>query len=355
MKRFSSEILRRQLGQVFAAWGMPDDQAGPIIEVMVETDLRGIDSHGIAMLPLYEELRRQGKISPKPNLEVVRDTPVIGLIDADQGLGHLASVAAMNMAIEKAKAAGLSAVGVRNSNHFGAAGHYALMAARRGLVGMAFTNVWVTAMTPTRARQPMFGTNPIAFAAPAGRNPPFVLDMATTTVAIGKLTLAALHGRPIPMGWANDPSGKPVTDPNLALAERSLTPLGGLPETSSHKGYGLAAMVEVLCAMLTGAYYAPTKPVRHPDDDRVNIGHFFLCIDPNAFRVPGSFESELDDMIDALHDLSPADPDKPVLVAGDPENACYAERTAQGIPLPDTLLAQLRQVAEGLGIPFLLD
>ena len=353
--RIPAERLRRQLALVFGAWGMPDDQARAVIDVMVETDLRGVDSHGISMLPLYDRLRREGKVIAAPEVKIAREAPVTALVDAGHGLGHYPAVKGMSIAIEKAKANGMAAVGVFNSNHYGPAGYYALMAAAAGLIGMSFTNVWNSAVVPTRSRVPMFGTNPIAFAAPAGRNPPFSLDMATSTVAIGKMRVAYLNEKPIPAGWAMDAEGQPITDPRLAVESRFLTPVGGLPEMSSHKGYGLGAMVEILCAMLTGAWYAPTKARKAPDDPMFNIGHFFFAIDPTAFRDPGDFESDLDGMIDALRAAEPVDPDLPVLVHGDPERENHADRSKHGIPMPPALLDEVRDVARLNNIPFVLD
>jgi LDH2 family malate/lactate/ureidoglycolate dehydrogenase len=200
----------------------------------------------------------------------------------------------------------------------------------------------------------MFGTNPIAFAAPAGKNPPFSLDMATSTVAVGKTKLALLHGKPLPHGWAFDSAGKVTTDAAAAVASHRLTPLGGTPELSSHKGYGLAAMVEILCAMLTGAWFAPTREQRHPGEKRFNVGHFFLAMDPKAFRGEGEFEVDLDDMIAALRSAKRADPAQPVLVHGDPERAQMERREKDGIPVPDALAAQVRAIAKGCGAAVLI-
>jgi LDH2 family malate/lactate/ureidoglycolate dehydrogenase len=201
----------------------------------------------------------------------------------------------------------------------------------------------------------MFGTNPIGFVAPAGRNEPFYLDMATSTVAVGKLTLAQLHGTPLRPGWAMDRNGLPTTDAEVALEDLRLSALGGTREMSSHKGYGLAAMVEILCTMLAGAFYAPTRERRHPEARHWNIGHFMLAIDPGAFREPDAFADDLDDMLDALRAVRPATPEQPVLVHGDPERAAMAERTAHGIPVPEPLVAALAQIAADCGAPWTLD
>jgi len=346
--------LSSQLSAIFRAWGMSEPALEACVRLMLGADLRGVDSHGVMMLPLYDELRREGRLNMTPEVKVVRESPVTALVDGDGGLGHYPADVAMKLAIDKARRMGLAAVGVRHSNHFGAAGLYALRAAECGLLGAAMTNVWNLAIVPTRAAEAMFGTNPIAFAAPAGRNPAFCLDMATSTVAIGKLKLAALHGKPLPSGWALDAGGAITTDPKTALDARMLTPLGGTAELSSHKGYGLAAMVEILCAMLTGAWFAPTRDRRHPGEAHFNIGHFFLAVDPTAFRTNGEFEDDLDDMLDALRAAKPADPAQPVLVHGDPERAQMERRGRDGIPLPEALARQIRGIAAACGAAVLI-
>lgn len=354
-RRVPAERLGAQVAAIFGRWGMPREQVDVTVKMMLESDLRGIDSHGVYMLPLYDEFRRAGRLTLAPEVRVVRQSPVTALVDGGGGLGHYPSFRAMQLAIDKCAQAGVGVVTVRNSNHYGAAGVYALMAAERGFLGMSTTSVFRPGVVPTHGARPMLGTNPIALAAPARRNPPFCLDMATSTVAVGKLKLALLHGTTIPQGWATDDRGQPVTDPETGLKHRYLTPLGGTPVMSSHKGYGLGAMVEILSTMLPGAFYAPTRAKRHPHAERYNVGHFFMALDPKAFRAEGEFEDDLDDMIDALHALERADPAQPVLVAGDPEAAAYAERTANGIPLPAGLAKILRDLAADCGAPDLLE
>ncbi len=349
-----AQQLSEQIDAIFSAWGMSEPAREACVRLMVAADLRGIDSHGAMMLPLYDELRRDGRLNMTPNVKTVRESPVTALLDGDMSLGHYPADTAMKLAIRKARGSGLAAVAVRNSNHFGAAGVYAMQAASAGLIGIAMTNVWNLAIAPTRAAEAMFGTNPIAFAAPAGEQPAFCLDMATSTVAIGKLKLAILHGKPLPRGWAHGPDGRITEDANAALEARLLTPLGGTPELSSHKGYGLAAMVEILCAMLPGAWYAPTRERRHPGEKRYNVGHFFLAMDPNAFRAEGEFEADLDDMIAALRSAKRLDPAQPVLVHGDPERAEMERRGRDGIPVPEALAAKIRSIAADCGAPALI-
>jgi len=215
-------------------------------------------------------------------------------------------------------------------------------------------------MVPTFAAEPVMGTNPLAFAAPARRNPPFQLDMATTTVAAGKVKVHKLNHRPLPPGWVVDAGGQPVTDAEEAFRyvfdrpEGGITPLGGAREVGGHKGYGLAVMVHILGGALSGASFSPIRNRTQKPSDPHNIGHFFLAIDPRAFRAEGEFENDLDQVIDVLHGAKRADPAQPVLVAGDPEMATRAERLRDGVPVPDDLMEQLRAVAKSASVPFVL-
>jgi len=348
------ELLGRQLTAIFEAWGMTSEPAEITTRILLAADLRGIDSHGVAMLPLYDDFRRTGRLTLNPEIKIVRETPAIALIDAGGGLGHYPGFKAMNLAIEKCSALGVGAVGVCNSNHYGAAGVYALQAAEKGYVGLSTTSVWRPTVAPTFGAESVFGTNPIAFAAPAGRHPPFCLDMATSTSALGKIKLALMHQKPVSPGWVIDDRGRPVTDAASALKHGHLTPLGGTAEMSNHKGYGLAAMVEILSTILPGAFFATTRARRHPEAERYNVGHFFLALDPRAFRSEAEFEEDLDDMIDSLHAAKRIDESQPVLVPGDPEQACFVQRSRTGIPIPEALAEQIRAVCERSSAAYIL-
>ena len=352
--RVPFNTLKAQLVAIFTAWGMSEEHARITAERMGAADIRGIDSHGATMMQLYAEQFAAGLINVKPDIRILRQSPVTALIDADHSLGHVPATQAMELAIAKAKKTGLAAVAVKQSNHYGSAGAYALMAAEAGLVGMAFTSVWHAVVVPTFSAEPMFGTNPISFAAPGKKHPMFYLDMATSTAAVGKLKVAKLNGKTVPEGWALDAAGNPVTDPARALEKVLLTPLGATRTMGSHKGYGLGAMVEVLCSMIPGAWFAPTRDVRHPGEKHNNIGHFFLAMDPDAFRDEGEFEEDLDDMIDALHAVRPIDPTQPVLVPGDPEQTAMKDRLANGVPVPDMLIGQLKAIAADSKAPWLI-
>ena len=361
-KTYPVERVRKQTLEILLAWGMNEQYANITADLMTETDLRGVDSHGISMLPSYERQIGLGQVNVRPLFKTKRQTPTMALIDADASIGHPAAHYGMHLAVDKALKTGVGVVSVVNSNHFGAAGCYSKIAAERGCIGMVTSATRGVMMVPTFATEPILGTNPFAFAAPAKRNPNFELDMATTTVAANKVKVYWLNRQPIPEGWVVDGNGQPVTDSALAMdylfgdsKQGGITPLGGTRELGSHKGYGLAAMVHILGGVLCGASFSPIRNRTQKVGDPNNLGHFFLAIDPKAFRDEGAFENDLDDVIDTLHGARHADPRQPVLVAGDPENVTRAERLRSGIPLPEDLIGLLRAIASRAKVPFLLD
>jgi LDH2 family malate/lactate/ureidoglycolate dehydrogenase len=359
---FSANRIREQIVAILSSWKMNPKLIDITAEVMVDTDLAGIDSHGMSMLILYEERFLGGTLDLKGEPRVVRENAVTALIDAAGGLGHPASVMAMRLATEKAAANGIGAVSVTNSNHFGAAGNYAKMAAQRGFIGLVTSNAKTCCVVPTRSSQALFGTNPLAIAVPARRNPTFLLDMATSTVAANKVRVYEFHRKPIPDGWVVDENGRSVNDSSLAMDyifhrdRGGLTPIGGIPEMSSHKGYGLAMIAQILGGTLGGGDFWALNEKRGVTGKRPdNLGHFFLALDPKMFRPDGSFEDDMDDMIDLMHAAPPIDPALPVLVAGDPELQARERRLREGIPVPPALLEKIRGICQRGGAAFLLD
>ena len=339
----AAERVREQIAAILTAWGMDADLIATTAEVMVETDLSGVDSHGVSMLMDYEQSMKKGKLNLRARPKVLRESPVTALIDADAGLGHPAAKMGMQLAIDKALVAGVAAVAVRNSHHFGAAGYYASMAPKRGLVGMVTSGTRTINTVPTRGTVPVMGTNPIAFAAPARRNRPFLLDMATSTTAANKVRIYELAGKKLPPGWVLDEHGKPVTDSAKGVdiifkrpkeQGGGLAPVGGTEEMASYKGYGLSMMAHILAGTLSGSSFSPVRVKTQRAQDPDDIGHFFLALDPKAFRDEGEFEDDLDTAIDILHATPRADPARPVLVAGDPEDMMHAKRSKEGVPIP---------------------
>jgi LDH2 family malate/lactate/ureidoglycolate dehydrogenase len=329
---------------------MTGEHAAITADHMLYADLRGIDSHGCSMLVHYHQALLAGRLNATPSIEVVRESQTTALIDGGGGLGHVPGHTAMTLAIAKCRAAGIGAVAVRNSGHFGAAGAYAAMAAEAGYLGLVTSSADLPAIVPTAGKEAMLGTNPIAFTAPATHNKPLLLDIATSTVSLGKLFMASRSGRSIPPGWALDETGAPVTGARGAFERRLLTPLGGSAEMGSHKGYGLAVMVETLSSILPGTPAWQEAPYTQRP-----VGHFFLAIDPQRFRGDDDFGKDLDTMLDSLRATDPIDPGEPVLVAGDPEYAAEAERQRLGIPLTRRVVEDLRAVASAADVPFVLD
>jgi LDH2 family malate/lactate/ureidoglycolate dehydrogenase len=360
MPNYPPTTIHRQISEVLSAWGMPPDVVRTAADVMTDTDLAGIDSHGISMLMLYEEALGLEQLNPAPVPRVVRETAVTALLDGDAGHGHVSAVMGMELAIDKARANGVGVVSVRNSTHFGAAGYYAAMASARGLLGMVTCTTRGNPVLPTRSAVPVLGTNPIAFSAPAKRNRPFLLDMSTSTVAQNKVKVFDFMRRPLPSGWVLDESGRPVTDSARAMdlvtvtLSGGITALGGTAEMSSHKGYGLGVMVQILSATLAGGSFTPIRKRTQGRGDPDDIGHFLMALDPTAFRDEGEFENDLDDVIDVLHDARPSDASEPVLVAGEPEAFAREERSRSGIPISETLAEKIGAICERCGAPFLL-
>jgi L-2-hydroxycarboxylate dehydrogenase (NAD+) len=345
--------LKAFIVSVFDRWGTPPAIAELTADLMVRTDLRGVDSHGVGMLPTYLKWHRQGWIVPAAEPKIVRDEGTTAVVDGQQAFGHYTSTLAMELAIAKARAHGVGFVTCRNSNHYGAAANYSMMALAHDMIGLSMTNSG-PAVVPTYGRRAMLGTNPISVAAPAGRHFPFVLDMATSTVAIGKLSIARRWGQAIPAGWALDDEGQPTTDPNVAYETRLLTPLGATRDLGGHKGYGLAVMVDILSGVLAGAGFADVRRRREPDPTRADIGHFFGAIDITRFRDLAAFKIDMDDLLHALKDSPKADGQDRIYVAGEPEWECEQRRRREGIPLAPGLAIQLQEVAAEVAISFAL-
>lgn len=356
----AAETVRSQIVAVLGAWGMAEDLVRITADAMLYSDLAGIDSHGISMLMAYEDYRAKGKLDLRARPRIVRENPVTALVDAGAGLGHPAAVMAMELAMRKAQAMGIGAVSVFNSHHFGPTGYYAALAPKQGLLGFVTSSTHAVNVVPTRGAVPVLGTNPIAFAAPARRNRPFLLDIATSTVAGNKVRIYDLNRKPLPPGWVLDETGTPICDAARAMDYirnrdvGGITPLGGTAEMGNHKGYGLSMMAQILGSTLAGGSFSPVRFRTQPESAPNNIGHFFMAIDPKAFRADGRFEDDMDVLIDELHAAAPADAARPVLVAGDPEAQHCAQRQRDGIPVAPALAAQLRAVCQRCNVPFLM-
>ena len=349
------EKHRAQLKAILLAWGMPEANAETTADVLGWADLHGVDSHGISMIPGYDRARRTGRANMNARPRIIKETPVSALVDGDGGLGHVPARFAMQVAINKAKQSGIAITAVRNSGHFGATGYYTSMAAREGLVGMACTSNSFAQAAPTFGKEAKLGTDPWSFAAPTADGDPFLLDMATTTVAAGRIRNKENEGQPCPPGWVIDKDGQPSTDP-LEAREKGgfLTSLGGSPENSSYKGYGLAVMVNILGSCLSGASLI-TDPMHTKKPQGNDIGHCFIAIDPGLFRDREKFTTDVTRFCNDLRATKPVDPARPVMVAGDPQWNNAAQRMREGIPVGPGLVNQVRQIAQACAAPWLLD
>jgi LDH2 family malate/lactate/ureidoglycolate dehydrogenase len=321
--------------------GLEADPAATVAETLVWTSLRGVDSHGVARVPVYAERLRSGVLNNRPRPEVVRRDGAIAVVDGDHGPGQVAAVAATDLSIELAREHGVGVVSVRRSGHYGAAAYYAMRAAAAGLVGMSMTNT-EPLVIPYGGVDPALGTNPIALAAPTAGGAIFNLDMATSQVAINRIFNARDEGRSIPEGWGVDERGEPTTDPAKV---KSAVPLGG------YKGYGLALMVEVLCGVLAGAGVREgVGDLYSGGEVQQNTGHFHLAIDPERTVGRDAFAGVLGGLLDELRAIPPARGFDEVLVAGDPEDRARAQRERDGVPIEPALWRTLCALSDELGV-----
>ncbi len=346
--------------RVFEKLDVPTPEAEITADVLVAANLRGIDSHGVARLRRYVKGLQDGVMLARPQEKIVGETATTALIDAGAGLGQPVSYRAMNLAIEKALDYGSGFTTVRNSNHYGIAGYYAMMALEHDMIGISMTNAAVL-VVPTFGRDAMLGTNPIAVAAPAGHERPFVLDMATSTVPRGKLEVYNRQEKPLPLGWATDETGTPTADAARVLdnftARRGggLLPLGGAGELfSGYKGYGMALLVDILCGVLPGAGYANNIYLKTPEGKPLpaDVGHFFGAISVEAFRPLDEFKATMDDIIRRMKATPKAKDAERIYIHGEKEYEETERRAQGGIPLGAKVEADLKALGQELGVKY---
>lgn len=340
---------------MFLAIGCSEEHAHTATTVLLSADLRGIDSHGIARLNGYVRLWKAGRINTTPNIVIIHETASTAVIDGDKGLGLVVAPFAMNIAIKKAKAVGTGWISVQNSNHFGIAGYHAMMALEHEMIGIAMTNASAL-VAPTFSKERMLGTNPIAVAVPAGSEPPFVADFATTTAANGKLEILQRKNEQAPLGWIQDEDGNPTKDSSALKSSGSLLPLGSDREHGSHKGYALGSIVDIFSAVLSGANFGPWVPpfpayVPMPENQPgKGLGHFLGAMRIDAFRKADDFKQDMDLWIKRFREAKPIDELNKVLVPGDPERAFEQTRMKDGIPLMQSVVEDLNELAHNFNL-----
>lgn len=350
-KVYGAQDLFDFMVQFFVKLGVPKDRAEITAEILQSADLRGVSSHGIIRLQSYYGSRLQrGLINPLADSTILREGISSLALDGHNGLGQVVARDAMLRCIEKASRSGIAMVTAANSNHYGIAGYYAMMALEEDMIGISLTNSQPL-VAPTYGRTRLLGTNPIALAAPALSSKPFVLDMATSIVPIGKVTYYDKAGDPLPEGWGIDSTGAVTTDPKLVLQGGALYPLGGPDYLRGYKGYGLAMLVDILSGVLSGAAFGHN--VADPKKEiPANVGHFFAAIRLDAFRDPTDFKRDLDALFDQLKNAEKAEGQDRIYIHGEKEFALSAKYKKEGIPLLPEVVKSLVSAGELAGVPF---
>ena len=353
---FEPNTLHRFCAEVFESFGVPEADAQLAADVLAYSDLHGIDSHGVARLLTYVDMLTLGRINPTPRVHLARERGSVATVDGDNGLGLVVGPRAHNIAMDKADAHGAGFVSVCNTNHYGAAGYYVVRCLARDQVGWAMTNT-TKLVAPLWGAVRMLGTNPIAMAFPGLEEPPIVIDLATSAAAYGKIEIARRKGQVVPEGWCIDRNGRDTANPAGMVEGGALLPLGSDRERGGHKGYALGAMVDILCAVLSGANWGPFVPpfaLRQEVPERSvgkGIGHFFGAMAIDGFREPEDFKRQIDDWIRTFRATPPQPGQERVLIPGDPEREAYQERSRTGVPVIEAVVADLKTVAERTGVP----
>lgn len=350
------ETLRNFMVDVFVGVGVPRKDANICTEVLITSDLWGIDSHGIQRLKMYYDRIREGKQFPVTKISIVREGPTTALVDGGNGMGHVVAYYSMQLAIRKAKEYGTGVVAVRNSTHYGIAGYYAMMAVKEGMIGMTVTNAR-PGVAPTFGVEPLLGTNPLTFGCPTDEEFPFIIDCATSITQRGKIEVWDRLGEPTPEGLVIGSNGRSLTDTKAILRDlvagtAALLPLGGLGETTGgHKGYGYSTLVEILSAALGGGPYL--KGLSAGDKDKktpYRLGHFFLAINVSSFTSLDEFKKTAGNIVRELRNSKKAPGQTKIYTAGEKEYEKQKERIKSGIPINPNLQRDILIMKEELGL-----
>ena len=347
--RYDAAEITAWMNAVFEKLGVPPDDAAATTAALVSSDLMGIDSHGLARVAIHPDYAcglREGTVDPTAKPTVVHEAPSTAVLDGKGGLGPVAATRGMELAIAKARETGAGFVSITNSRHYGAAAHYSTLALEHGMIGISMT-IGGLGVVPTYGRGRRIGINPMSVAAPAGDEPPFILDIATSVVAAGKLELAKMAGRQVPAGWIVDAEGKPTTDPDDFWRGGAILPLGGLPETGSYKGYGLSVMIDILCGVLSGLGFSAGLRTSGGDD----TPHFQGALRVDGFGPLDRFKTMMDEMLRTLKATEPAEGAERVYVHGEKEAIARRDRERNGIPYHSQVVGTLEQLARDVDIP----
>ena len=354
---FPVEQLKDFSSKVFMYFGVPKADAQQAADVLAKSDLRGIDSHGVARLHTYFDMLSMGRINPRPKIKIVREKFSIAAVDGDNGLGLVVGPKANELAMERAEKYGSGWVSVCHSNHFGIAGYYPLKALERDLIGWAMTNS-TKLVAPLWGAERMLGTNPIAIAFPGYKEFPVVIDLATSAASYGKIEMAIRNESEVPRGWIINKDGHMTTDPNDMVQGGALLPLGSEREMGGHKGYALASMIDILCGVLSGANWGPFAPpfaLRQEvpmQSVGKGIGHFFGAMQIDGFIDRDEFKKQIDEWIHVLRNTRPAPGTNGPLIPGGPEREAEAVRSREGIPLIEPVVNDLIDISQRTGISF---
>ena len=344
----SAESLEAFVTQVFQKAGCNESSARDMAQCLVQTNLWGIDSHGVLRVKKYLDRIRSGSMNGAPELKTLKSDAALEVLDADNGSGYVAGKAAMARAIELARQQNIAAVGIINSNHCGATSLYARMALDHDMIGIAMSNV-APNMVMTGGSRPITGNNPIAVAIPTFGDFPFVLDISLSAVAGGKLLVAAKNGEQIPFGWATDSDGRPTTDPQVGF-NGFLLPLGG------HKGFGLSLLVDILCGVITGgSFQHQLKSMYRYPNDPSNTAHLMIVINPLALISKEQMKERMSDFIRTVKESPMWNPDSEMLLPGEIEYRKEQERRRDGIPIPAALYDELAAIGSELNLDAALE
>lgn len=352
---FQHTYLKDYTTHLFVKMGCPVQDAEIVAEVLIAAELRGIPSHGLMRVKDYFLMVDAGRINVNPKVKVIHETPSTATVDGDNALGPVAGKFSMELAIKKATNAGTGWVATKNSNHFGIAGYYSMMALKHDMTGIAMTNA-NPLVVPTFSISKFMGTNPIAVAIPTYQQPPFVADFATTPIARGKLAIMGKKGLKAPLGLVQDAKGNPTDDPDTLLHGGAILPLGGDTLTGGHKGYCMTALVDIFSSVFSGANFGPFVPPQVAylplleKSVGEGLGHFFGAMRVDAFRPADEFKMKMDEWIDTFHNAKSAENQPKVMIPGDPERINEAKLRKEGITIIPQVLAELNEVAEKLGV-----